>query len=358
MQLAQLAELFSLSYQGDGSVEVLRVATLAKAGVGDISFFTNAKYRSQLISTQASAVILSPQEAQRWSGNALISPNPHLSYAQIAQLLHPAYVPSAMIHPSAVIDSTVVLDARVSIGANAVIEANVRLGSGCMIGAGVVIARNVVLGSDCWIGPNVTILHDCLLGNRVSVESGTVIGSEGFGWAKSGNAWIKVPQLGRVVIGDDVAIGANTCIDRGAIEDTIIDRGAKLDNLIQVAHNVRIGEDTAIAGTVGIAGSTQIGARCTIAGKVGISGHLHIADDVHITAMTMISSDIQRAGVYSGAVPQDENAQWRKNAARFRQLDSLAKRIIALEKQLAALNITQEADKPALDHEKDDAQNP
>jgi UDP-3-O-[3-hydroxymyristoyl] glucosamine N-acyltransferase len=332
MQLSQLADLLTLGYQGDGSVDVVKVATLAGAGGGDISFFTNKKYRSQLLSTRASVVIMTAQEAESWSGNALISANPHLSYVYVAQLLHPVVHPPAIIHPKAVIDETARLGEGISVGANAVVEANTVIGKGCVIGSGTVISHHCVLGDDCWIGPNVTILHDCIIGDRVSIESGTVIGSEGFGWAKDGQRWIKVPQLGRVVIGDDVSIGANTCIDRGAIEDTVIEQGVKMDNLIQIAHNVHIGENTAIAGSAGVAGSSRVGARCTIAGKAGISGHLTIADDVHITAMTMISSDIHQAGVYSGAVPQDSNELWRKNAARFRQLDQLAKRIRALEK--------------------------
>lgn len=332
MQLAQLAELLTLSYQGDGSVDVFKVATLAKAGTGDISFFTNRKYRSELEKTSASVVIMTEQEARLWSGNALIARNPHLVYAQVAQILHPIAKAIAQIHPKADIDPTAVLAEGVSVGANVVIEADVHIGLGCVIGAGTVIARGCVLGNDCWIGPNVTLLHRCQLGDRVSVESGTVIGSEGFGWAKDGDRWVKVPQLGRVVIENDVSIGANVCIDRGAIEDTVIAQGAKLDNLIQIAHNVYIGEHTAIAGKAGVAGSTHIGARCTIAGKAGVSGHLHIADDVHITAMTMISSDINQAGVYSSGTPQDTNEQWRRNAARFRQLDQLAKRVKMLEK--------------------------
>lgn len=333
MQLAQIAELLALSYQGDGSVDIVNVATLARAGVGDISFFTNRKYRAQLTITAASAVILSEKEAKDWTGNALISANPHVTYAYVAQLLYPVVRPTAQIHPRAVVDDLAQLGSEVSISANVVIEANAIIGRSCVIGAGSFIGQGCVLGDDCWIGPNVTILQGCQLGHRVSVESGTVIGSEGFGWARDGVRWIKVPQVGRVIIEDDVSIGANVCIDRGAIEDTIIGQGAKLDNLIQIAHNVYIGENCALAGKVGVAGSTRIGARCTIAGMAGVSGHLNIADDVHITAMSMISSDIHQAGVYSSGTPQDTNEQWRKNAARFRQLDQLAKRLRILEKQ-------------------------
>jgi len=333
LRLDELANVLGAQLRGDGAKEVDHVATLVAADEMALAFLSNRKYAIQLASSHAGVVVLAPADADAWQGNALIVNNPYLAYAKAAALLHSKLSSGKGVHLSAVIDSTAVIAADAVIGANAVIGSNVTIGAGCIISAGCVIDSGVVMGSDCWLGANVTILYDCILADRVVVESGTVIGSEGFGWAKDGAAWLKIPQVGRVVIGNDVSIGANVCIDRGAIEDTVIESGVKLDNLIQIAHNVRIGAHTAMAAHTAIAGSTKIGARCTIAGKVAVAGHLTIGDDVHVTAMTMISHDLSRPGVYSGAIPQDNNASWRRNAARFRQLDTMAKRLRALEKR-------------------------
>jgi len=298
------------------------------------SFLSNGKYQSYLASCVAGVVILSLKDADAWQGNALIVHNPYLAYAKAAYLLHPPIKAAIGIHPTASIDETALIASDVSIAAGVVIGADVQIGAGSVIGANTVIDRGVVLGQRCWIGPNVSILHHCVLGDDVMVESGSVIGSEGFGWAKDGERWVKVPQLGRVVIGNQVSIGANTCVDRGAIEDTVIESGVKLDNLIQISHNVTIGANTAMAGSSGVAGSTKVGKRCTIAGMAGVAGHLTIADDVHITAMTLVSHSLTEAGVYSGNLPVEPNAQWRKNVARFRQLDAMAKRLKQVEKRL------------------------
>lgn len=334
MRLSDIALMIGAQLRGDASHQVVRVASLADAESDSLSFLFQQSYLSQLSSSRAGVVILSPQYADFWHGNALIMQHPHVGYAKAAALLHPAPQVAIGIHATAVVPSSVRMGAGVRIDANVVIGQDCILGDAVVIGAGCVLADGVRIGDRCQLGANVTILHGCQLGDDVVVESGAVIGSEGFGWAKDGVAWIKVPQIGKVVVGNRVSIGANCCIDRGAIGDTVIADGVKLDNLIHVAHNVRIGEHTAMAAASAIAGSTVIGARCTIAGKVGITGHLSIADDVHVTAMTLVSHDLTQAGVYSGSLPQDNNAQWRRNAARFRQLDAMAKRLRALEKQL------------------------
>jgi UDP-3-O-[3-hydroxymyristoyl] glucosamine N-acyltransferase len=333
LRLDELANCLGAQLRGDPAKEVERVATLASADAMSLAFLSNRKYVHQLASSNAGVVILTRADSECWHGNALIVKNPYLTYAKAAALLHPRTLLTQGIHQTAVVDSTAQLASGVVVAANVTIGARVRIGENTVIGAGCVVDDGVVIGHACCLGANVTILQDCFLGDRVVVESGTVIGSEGFGWAKDGVTWVKVPQVGRVVIGNDVSIGANVCIDRGAIEDTFIEDGVKLDNLIQIAHNVRIGAHTAMAAHTAVAGSTKVGARCTIAGKVAIAGHLSIADDVHITAMTMISHDLHKAGVYSGAIPQDDYSSWRRNAARFRQLDAMAKRLRALEKR-------------------------
>ncbi len=333
LRLDELASALGAHLRGDAAKVVDHVATLSAADVMALSFLSNRKYVHQLASSHAGIVILTEENANTWQGNSLIVKNPYLAYAKAAALLHPKSEARLGIHVSAVVDSSAQLAINVTIGANAIIGAGCVIGANAIIGAGCVLDANVWLGAESWLGANVTILHDCVVGERAVIESGTVIGSEGFGWAKDGAAWVKVPQIGRVIIGNDVSIGANVCIDRGAIEDTVIEDGVKLDNLIQIAHNVRIGAHTAIAAQTAIAGSTKIGSRCTIAGKVGIAGHLTLSDDVHVSAMTMISHDLHHAGVYSGAIPQDNYSSWRRNAARFRQLDAMAKRLRALEKR-------------------------
>jgi UDP-3-O-[3-hydroxymyristoyl] glucosamine N-acyltransferase len=333
LTLGFLAKHLGAELKGDADYCVDSVATLAQAKPHQLTFLSNAKYQSFLASSDAGVVILSPKDSVAWQGHALVVRNPYLAYAKAAALLHPMPVTLPSVHERALVADNASLAVSVTVDAGAVIQAGAVIGEGTFIGANSVIDRGVVIGNHCWIGPNVTILHDCVLGDEVMVESGTVIGSEGFGWAKDGERWVKVPQLGRVLIGDRVSIGANTCVDRGAIEDTVIEDGVKLDNLIQISHNVILGANTAMAGSSGIAGSTKVGEGCTIAGMVGVAGHLTIADDVHITAMTLVSHSLTEAGVYSGNVPVDVNAQWRKNVARFRQLDAMAKRLKRLEKR-------------------------
>jgi len=332
--LGQLAVRFGCTLRGDPDVQVERVATLAQAGPGAVTFLANPRYRAQLAHTRASAVILAAEHAEGCPAAALIAGDPYATYARVAALLHPRPGRSAGIDANAVIDPTASVAASASIAACAVIEAGARIeehavvGPGCVIGAGARVGPHSELVAQVYVG------RDVRIGARALVHPGAVIGADGFGFAREPEGWLKVPQLGSVSIGDDVEIGALTSIDRGAIEETVIEDGVKLDNNIQVGHNVRIGAHTIIAACVGISGSTVIGKRCMIAGAVGFVGHLQIADDVVITGQTMVNRSIAESGVYSSALPMDEAARWRRNSARFRHLDELAQRVRALEAAL------------------------
>lgn len=334
MTLQQLAREIGCELHGDSHCLITGVGTLQNAGVGQLSFLANAKYRSYLKATQASAVILRPQDLELCPANALVSSNPYLAYAKAARLLNPEQLPAAGVHPSAVIEAGCDIDPSAAIGAHCYVGAGSRLGPGVVLGAGCVLERDVTIGANSRLAARVTVCHGVRIGAAVLIHPGVVIGGDGFGIASDAGCWFKVPQLGGVVIGDDVEIGANTTIDRGALEDTVIEEGAKLDNQIQVAHNVRIGAHTAIAGCAAIAGSTTIGKRCQIGGAVGIVGHLTIADDVHVTAMSLVTGNINNAGVYSSGIPVEPRTEWTRNAARIRQLNEIAQRLRALEKQL------------------------
>ena len=320
---------------GDGSICVTQVASLASACAGQIAFLANPKFRRQLQETGASAVILSPKHAGETALPRILHPNPYAYYARVVALLNPAPEASAGVHPSAVVNST--LPSSVRVGANAVVGRGVVIGEDAVIHPGVVIGDDVELGEGSCIYAKAVIGRGCRIGKRAVVQPGAVIGGDGFGFAKDGDDWVKIPQIGRVVIGDDVEVGANTTIDRGALDDTVIGNGVKLDNQIQIAHNVVIGDYTAIAGCVGIAGSTRIGARCTIGGAAMIIGHLDIADGVHVSAGTLISKSIPKAGHYTGVFPFDQHDHWLHNAAQLRHLDTLARRIKELETKLARL---------------------
>ncbi len=332
--LAELARRFQGKVRGNPEIKIERVATLDAAGVNDIAYVGDRKYLPLLARTKAGAVILSPADAQNFTGTALIVDNPHLCFAQAAELLHPSakFTPgkhvSATVDPTARVAATACIGAHAVIAAEAVIEADAYVGPGCFIGA------QASIGARARLIANVVIGERCLVGADCIFQPGAVVGSDGFGYAKDGDKWCKVPQLGRVVLGKAVEVGANTSIDRGALNDTIIGDGVKLDNQIQIAHNVRIGENTAIAACVGIAGSTVIGKRCTIGGQAGIVGHLEIADDVHITAGSLVTSSITQPGVYSSSLKAEPVEKWRRNAARLHQLDELARRLIELEEKL------------------------
>lgn len=329
--LRDLAQHVNGEVCGDEAVMINRLSTLSEAKNGEIAFLANPNYRSLLATTKASAVILSEADLDQCPCAAIVVPNPYVAYAQLSHLfVEQPDAPS--IHPTAIIDSSAQLGKNVSVGPQVVIGAKAVIGDQVTIGAGTVIERTSSIGEETWIAPNVTIYHDVVVGKRCIIHSSTVIGADGFGFANNRGTWLKIAQLGGVRIGDDVEIGACVTIDRGALENTIIEDGVKLDNQIQIAHNVKIGAHTAIAGCAGIAGSTTIGRYCIIAGGVGIVGHITITDKVHITGMTMVTKSITEPGVYSSGMTFMPDAQWKKNAARFRHLDEMAKRLNALEK--------------------------
>ncbi|GAA0856039.1 UDP-3-O-(3-hydroxymyristoyl)glucosamine N-acyltransferase [Aliiglaciecola litoralis] len=313
--------------------QVSGLGTLASAGIGQISFLSNSKYRTQLADTKAQAVILHPDELSHCPCTALVHTNPYVGFALAAQVLDTTPRCAQGIAPSAVIADDVVMGQGVSVGANAVIESGVTLGDDVQIGAGCFIGKGCQLGNRTKLWANVTLYHNTIMGDDCLVQSATVIGSDGFGYANDKGRWIKIPQLGRVVIGNRVEIGASTTIDRGALDDTVISDGVILDNQIQIAHNVKIGENSAMAACSVIAGSTSLGSNCSIAGLVGINGHLEITDNVHFTGMSMVTKSIEEPGVYSSGMPATSNREWRKNAVHLRQLHTLVQRVKDLEKQ-------------------------
>jgi UDP-3-O-[3-hydroxymyristoyl] glucosamine N-acyltransferase len=337
MTLAELASRCQAEYRGDPQWIIERVAPLDKAGPHDLGFVVGHEYRELLNTTAAGVVVLHPRDVDRFGGNLLLSENPRLTFTRAASILHPIPPAAAGRHVTAVIDATAQVAADAAIGPHVVVEAGARIGLGVAIGAGCSIGREVSIGAGTRLYPNVTVTDQCVIGARCIIHPGAVVGSDGFGYAVDGTRWEKTPQMGRVVIGDDVEIGANTTIDRGALGDTLIERGVKLDNLIQVAHNVVIGEDTAIAACVGIAGSTRIGRRCTIAGQAGIVGHIEIVDDVHILGAAVVSHSIHQPGRYAGS-PVEPYARWLRNAVRMRQLDEMAHRLQVLEKKVKKLS--------------------
>jgi UDP-3-O-[3-hydroxymyristoyl] glucosamine N-acyltransferase len=330
--LAELAEVHGLELRGDGRTVIRRVAPLDRAGPDAIAFLSFASHRRYLVDTRAGAVILSPEMAEACPTAALISANPHASYARIAQQLHPAEPSAPGVHPSAVVGEGCRLGVESSIGPNAVLGDGCVLGERVMIGAGCVLGQRVVVGDDSRLLANVTVCDDTVIGRRALLQPGAVLGGDGFGFASEAGHWVRIPQIGRVVLGDDVEVGANTTIDRGAIDDTVIGNGVKIDNLIMIGHNTRIGDDTAMAACVGIAGSVTIGARCTIGGGAIINGHIEIVDDVHVTGNSMVVAGIDTPGLYSSGMPLMGNREWRKNMARLKKLDELARRVAALER--------------------------
>ncbi|MCV2357712.1 UDP-3-O-(3-hydroxymyristoyl)glucosamine N-acyltransferase [Paucibacter sp. TC2R-5] len=335
--LAEVIAALGGDLHGEASTRIERISTLQGANASSISFLANPRYLTQLASTSAACVIVAPAlaEAAAARGAAIVTPDSYLYFARLTQWwarrVRVRAVPR--IHPSAVIAPSARLGEGVDVAALAVIEDDVQIGDCAIIGAQCVIERGAVIGAATRLAAHVTVGFDCKIGERCILHAGVVIGADGFGFAPNAGRWEKIEQLGAVRIGNDVEIGANTCIDRGALDDTVLADGVKLDNLIQIAHNVRIGEHTAIAGCTAIAGSTTIGAHCTIAGAANIVGHLEIGDHVHVSAATLISRSIQKPGLYSGVFPFDDNASWEKNAATLRNLYSLRQRVLALEKK-------------------------
>lgn len=335
--LAELAARFDCELRGDADLVVETVGTLSGAGDNAITFLANPLYRERLAGTRAAAIILEEKFEADCPVAALLTPNPYATYARIARFLHPQAVPEPGVHPSAIVADDAVVPDSAQVCAQAVVGPKSQLGESVVVGPGCLIGAGVRIGADTRLIARVTVLDRVIVGDRCVLHPGVVVGGDGFGFAQDDGAWLRVPQLGTVVVGNDVNIGANTTIDRGTIEDTVIEDGVILDNLIQIGHNVRIGAHTAMAALCGIAGSTVIGERCMIAGATVIVGHLTLCDDVTVTFHSTVTRSITTPGAYSGGLPADEASHWRRNAARFRSLDELARRQTALERRLTAL---------------------
>jgi UDP-3-O-[3-hydroxymyristoyl] glucosamine N-acyltransferase len=335
--LGQLSERLGAGLSGDPALPVHGLAALQDATAGQLSFLANPQYRKYLATTQATAVLLTAADAEGFAGNALVVANPYLAYGQLSHLFDRKPAASAGIHPTAIIDPDARIDPTASIGPGVVVEAGAQIAAGVTLGAYCVVGARSRIGEGGWLAPRVTLYHDVKIGCRVVIQSGAVIGGEGFGFANDKGVWKKIAQIGGVCIGDDVEIGANTTIDRGALADTVIGNGVKLDNQIMIAHNVQVGDHTAMAGCVGISGSTRIGKHCMIAGGVGMVGHIDVCDNVFVTGMTMVTRSISEPGAYSSGTAMQPAAEWKKSVARLRQLDDLARRLQQLEKRLPAV---------------------
>jgi len=318
LQLGAIVDALGGELHGDAALSIERLAPLQNAQPDALSFLSHPKYQQELAASKAACVIVSPamREAAAARGAYIVTPDPYLYFARLTQLWksHHARPEADRIHPSAVIHPEAQVDATARIGALCVVERGARIGAGTVLKS------------------RVTVSEDCVIGERCLLHPGVVIGADGFGLAPHEGRWVKIEQLGAVRIGSDVEIGANTCIDRGALDDTVIEDGVKLDNLIQIGHNVRVGKNTAMAGCVGVAGSANIGAGCTFGGGAIVLGHLTVADGVHVSAATVVTRSIHKAGQYTGMFPIDDNANWEKNAATLKQLHSLRERLKALEK--------------------------
>ncbi|MEZ9370245.1 UDP-3-O-(3-hydroxymyristoyl)glucosamine N-acyltransferase [Shewanella sp. 10N.286.51.B2] len=332
--LKELGQLLGASVKGDDTLVITSVATLEDAASDQLSFLANSKYRAQLETSQAGAVLLSEKDAEDYSGNALVLKDPYVGFARVAQLLDTTPKVTKGIHPSAQIDASAQLGENVAIGANAVIDTGVIIGNDVQIGAGSVIGEQSIIGSGCILKANVTFYHDVIVGQQCIFHSGCVIGSDGFGYANERGNWIKIPQTGGVRIGDNVEIGANTTVDRGALSHTEIHDGVIIDNQVQIAHNCVVGQNTAIAGTSFLAGSATLGKYCIIGGGSGIAGHLKVADGTHVSGSTNVTSEIRKPGLYSSATIAMDNKSWRRNTVRFRHLDELFNRVKVIEKKI------------------------
>jgi UDP-3-O-[3-hydroxymyristoyl] glucosamine N-acyltransferase len=338
--LSDIAALVGATVRGgDSSLAIDGLATLKSASASQLSFLANPLYRVALTTTQAGAVLIRPQDAEGYDGCVLLVANPYAAYAQLTHHFDRTPKPSAGIDPQAIVSASAVIDATASICAGAIIVDEVIIGAGSIVEAGAVVGARVQMGKNCRIRANAVIHHDCVLGDRVTIHSGAIIGDDGFGFAPHQGGWFKIAQIGRVILHNDVDIGCNTTVDRGALDDTIIHEGAIIDNQVHIAHNVVIGAHTAIAGCCGISGSTTIGAHCVLAGGVGLVGHIEICDKVHITGMTMITKSITQSGSYSSGTAFDSTDNWKKMAVRLKKLDEMAKRLRELEKLVQQLSL-------------------
>lgn len=332
--LGELAVRFGCELLGDPAATVDSVAALSQAGPRAVSFLANPKYVSQLADTRAGAVILDAKSAASSPVPSLVAANPHATFARIAAILHPDPPLNPGVHAKATVSPAAIIDPGSEIAAGAFVGADARIGARCFVGPGSVVERGAVLGDDCRLLANAFIGHHVVLGQRCIVQPGAVIGGDGFGFANEKGAWIKVPQIGSVCIGDDVEIGASTTIDRGAINDTVIEDGVKIDNLCMIAHNCRIGAHSAIAAQVGIAGSSTLGKRNILGGKAGLNGHITLCDDVIVLGTAFITHSIRKPGVYSSALPSEEAGVWRRIVGRIKRLDTMARRLRDIEKHL------------------------
>jgi UDP-3-O-[3-hydroxymyristoyl] glucosamine N-acyltransferase len=341
--LGELAVRFGCELRGDPSVAVETVAALAQADQRAVSFLANPKYVSQLKQTQAGVVILDSQSANDSPVPVLVALNPHATFARVAAFLHPDPPLNPGVHPQATVAAGAVIASSAEIAAHAFVGEGATIGARCFIGPGCVVERGAVIGDDTRLVARVYVGHHVEFGVRCVVQPGAVIGGDGFGFAAEKRTWIKVPQVGSVKIGDDVEIGANTTIDRGAIGDTVIEEGVKLDNLIMIAHNCRIGAHSALAGQSALAGSTVLGKRCVLGGRAGCTGHITLCDDVVVLGTTFISHSITKPGVYSSALPAEEAGVWRRMVARWKRLESMARRQRALEKHVGFSLVDQDS---------------
>jgi UDP-3-O-[3-hydroxymyristoyl] glucosamine N-acyltransferase len=330
---AALADRFGLALRGDGDTVVDAVATLSGAGPRQLSFLANPRYRSQLGGSAAGVVVVREEDAAGLDRTLLVARDPYVAFARIAALFDPPRTATPGVHPSAVVDASAEVDPSAEVGPLAVLGARSRIGTGAVVGAGCVIGEDCVVGGGSRLVARVTLVRRVRLGERVLIHPGAVLGADGFGLAMDAGRWIKVPQQGGVLVGDDCEIGANTTIDRGAIEDTVLEEDVRLDNQIQIGHNVRIGAHTAMAGCVAVAGSTVIGRYCLVGGAAGIVGHITICDRAIIQAMSLVTHSIDVPGEYSSGTPLMDARSWRRSAARFRQLDALARQVQALAKE-------------------------
>jgi UDP-3-O-[3-hydroxymyristoyl] glucosamine N-acyltransferase len=330
--LGELAVRFGLALRGDPAREVGSVATLEAAAADQVAFLADPRLSERLAGCRAGAVILHPSSADACPVDCLIADNPHAAFARVAAVLHPLPAAPAGVHPTAVVADGAAVHPSAHVGPQSVIGARARIGARAVIGPGCVVGEDAVLAEDVRLVARVTVLERVEIGARSVLHPGAVVGSEGFGYAPEGGAWVHVPQVGTVRIGADVEIGANTTIDRGALGDTVIGEGVKIDNLVQIGHNCSIGPHSALAGCVGLAGSSHVGARCRLGGGVGLAGHLTLCDDVTVTGYTLVTGDIREPGVYSGGVPAEPAADWRRVVGRLKRIDSLARRVSALER--------------------------
>ena len=337
--LSELADRLGAKLHGNGEQIITGLQTLQEAQEGELSFLSHPAYSKYLKTTCASAVILTSAQAVDWVGNALILENPYLGYAKISHLFNNDVVLSIGVHETAVVSTAADVHASAAIGVNVVIEQGVHIAKDVSIDSGTIIGHDSVIGQGTYIGRNVTICHGVCIGKHTIIHPNAVIGSDGFGNARAQGQWHKIAQIGGVIIGDDVEVGSCTCIDRGTLNNTVVHNGVRIDNLVQIAHNVVIGKYTAIAAHVGISGSTKIGENCTIAGMVGLAGHLTIADNVHFNGMAMVTKPIHKPGVYASGTGLMDAEKWRKNVVRFRTLDDLTKKFKQFEKKLNGLDV-------------------